>query len=261
LKLIEKVDYSDKVYLVPLGDIHLGARGVDIAKLKGYIDWIKNTPSAYTFLMGDIWDVATLASASNPHYQEMNLNEAIKFAYDLFSPIKDRILGGISGNHEERLEKYAGFNPLQTFCEALEIPYAGYSAVIRFRIGTLKRKSGMISPLVEYLLFSHHSTGGGSTLGGKLNRSVKLEEIFEGADAYLIGHSHAKILGEKSIAYLSKSGNGKATIKYKRIAYIDCGSFLEYDNSYAEMQMLSPSTTGAVRLRMDGTKKDLHISY
>jgi hypothetical protein len=211
--------------------------------------------------MGDVFDVSTLASASNPHYSAMNLNEAIRFAYDLFSPIKDRILGGVSGNHEQRLEKYAGFNPLQTFCETLGIPYAGYSAVLRFKTGKYKRKTGLVSPNVEYLMFLHHSTGGGSTLGGKLNRAVKLEEVFEGADAYLIGHSHAKILGEKSVAYLSKSGNGKATIKYKRIAYIDCGSFLEYDGSYAEEKMLAPSTTGAVRIRMNGVKKDLHISY
>jgi hypothetical protein len=261
LKLIEKIDYSDKVYLVPLGDVHLGARGVDLNKLKGYIDWLKETPNSYTFFMGDIFDVATLTSASNPHYSAMNLNEAVRLAYDLFSPIKDKILGGISGNHEARLERFAGFNPLQTFCETLNVPYAGYSAVIRFRVGTLKRKSGMISPLVEYIFFAHHGTGSGTTLGGKLNRAVKLEEVFEGADAYLIGHLHSKALGEKSIAYLSKSGNGKATIKYKRIAFVDSGSFLEYDGSYAEEKMLAPSTTGAVRFRLDGTRKDLHISY
>jgi len=261
VKLIEKTDHSQKVYFIPIGDIHLGAKGVNLNKLRGYIDWIKNTSNAYTFLMGDIFDVATLTSASNPHYSAMNLNEAIRLAYDLFSPIKSKILGGIAGNHEERLERFAGFNPLQTFCETLNIPYAGYSAVIRFRVGTFKRKSGMISPMVEYIFFAHHGTGSGTTLGGKLNRAVKLEEIFEGADVYLIRHLHSKTLGEKSVAYLSKSGNGKATIKYKRISFMDSGSFLEYEGSYAEEKMLAPSTTGAVRFLLDGTRKDLHISY
>jgi hypothetical protein len=191
----------------------------------------------------------------------MNLNEAIKFAYDLFYPIKDKILGAVSGNHEIRLERYAGFNPLQTFCETLNVPYAGYSAVLRLRIGRYDRKSGMTSPKNEYILYIHHSTGNGATLGSKLNRAVKLEEIFEGADLFLIGHSHARILGERSAAYLSKSGNGKATIKYKRITYVDCGSFLEYDNSYAEEKMLAPSTTGAVQIILDGTKKDFQIIY
>jgi len=261
MRLISKIDFSDKVYLVPLGDIHLGSRGIDIPKLKGYIDWIQKTTSAYTFLMGDIFDVATLGSPTNPHYQKMNLNEAIRFAYELFNPIKDRILGSVSGNHEERLERYAGFNPLQAFSESIGIPYAGYSAVLRFRIGQYKRKSGLTSPNVEYVFFIHHGTGGGSTLGGKLNRAVKLEDVFEGADAYLVGHNHAKALGEQYVAYLSKSGNGKATIQYKRKAYVDCGAFLTYDDSYAEMGALAPSDTGAVRLRMNGTRKDLHISF
>jgi hypothetical protein len=261
MRLISKIDFADKVYLVPLGDIHLGSKGVDVAKLKGYINWIKETPNAYTFLMGDIWDIATLGSPTNPHYQKMNLNEAIKFAYELFSPIKDRILGAVTGNHEERLERYAGFNPLQSFCESWDIPYAGYSAVLRFRIGKYVRKSGLTSPKVEYIFYIHHGTGSGSTIGGKLNRAVKLEDVFEGADAYLVGHNHAKALGEQSVAFLSKSGNGKATIQYKRKAYVDCGAFLTYDDSYAEMGALTPSHTGAVRLRMNGTKKDLHISF
>ncbi|MGB9693807.1 MAG: hypothetical protein ACPLYF_03090, partial [Fervidobacterium sp.] len=66
MKLIEKLDNSDRVYLVPLGDIHAGAKGVDIEKLKGYIDWIAKEPHAYTFLMGDVFDVATIASPTNP---------------------------------------------------------------------------------------------------------------------------------------------------------------------------------------------------
>jgi len=53
MKLIDIVDYSNKVYLIPLGDLHLGAPNVDIEKFEGYIDWIKKN-NAYAFLMGDL---------------------------------------------------------------------------------------------------------------------------------------------------------------------------------------------------------------
>ena len=247
---------------MPLGDLHLSSPNVDIEKFQGYINWVKNTPSAYVFLMGDAFDAATLSSPTNPFKQVMNLNEAIKYFHDLLYPIKDKIIGAITGNHEERLEKYAGFNPLQAFCDSFGIQYCGYSAVLRFRIGIHRRnKLGIISPKIEYLFYAHHTTGGGSTIGGKLNRVKKLSDIFEGASAYLGGHNHSKALGEDSIAYLSKSGNGKATIKYRRIVYVDTGSFLNYDDSYAEMKQLPPSNTGAPRIRMNGVKKDLHISF
>jgi hypothetical protein len=258
MKLIEKVDFLNEILFIPLGDIHLGSKQVDTQKLYRDIETIKKE-NAYTFLMGDIFDVATLQSTTNPHSQAMNLNEAMKTAFDLFKPIKDKILGAISGNHEERLEKYAGFNPLESFCDSLEIPYAGYSAVIRFKLGEYKRKSGLISPLTEYIFFAHHSTGGGNTIGGKINRAEKLSFIFEGADVYLIGHNHLVGSAEREVFYLSRSGNGKARIKSKKIYYLDCGSYLKYTGSYAEMQMLPPSTTGAPKIKLNGSKKDLQI--
>ena len=169
--------------------------------------------------------------------------------------------GKVNFTSNSRLERRAHFNPLQNLCNLKDIPYCGYSCVIRFRVGKHLRKDGRISPRVEYVFYAHHTTGGGSTPGGKLNRIAKLREIFEGADAYLGAHNHFKAEGEPSIFYLSKSGNGKATLKKKRIHYIDTGSFVEWDGSYAEMKMLAPAETGAPRIRMDGIRKDLHVSY
>lgn len=262
MRLIEVTDNADKVYLIPLGDLHLGSKNVDLDKFQGYVDWVKKEEHAYIFLMGDLFDVATRTSPTSPFTQAMNLNDAISLLKDLLSPVKNRTIGAITGNHEARIEQYAGFNPLQTFCELLDIPYAGYSAVLRFRVGKhTNNKLKIVSPNVEYIFFAHHTIGGGATLGGKLNRVKKLSDVFEGADAYLGGHNHSKALGEDSIAYLSKQGNGKARINFRRVVYIDTGSFLTYDDSYAEEKMLPPSNTGAPRIRMDGIRKDLHISY
>lgn len=260
MKLIEIVDSSKVVYLIPIGDVHIGSKRVDYEKLKGYIQWVRDNP-AYVFLMGDIFDVSTLESRTSPFDQELNLNEAMEYAKELFFPIKHKIIGAITGNHEIRLEKYAGFNPLAAFCSFLSITYAGYSAVLRFRIGRLPRKSGYTSPRVEYIFYAHHSTGGGTTTGGKINRAERLINVFQGADCYLIGHNHSRIVGESGVFYLSKSGNGKATIQYKKIFFLDCGSYLCYEDSYAEMKMLSPCYSGSPRIRLDGTKKDLHISF
>lgn len=262
IRLIDIVDHSSKVYLIPLGDLHLGSPNIDTEKFDGYLDWIEKN-KAYVFLMGDLFDVAVLNSPTEVWGQTMSLNAGIKLLYEKFMPIKNYIIGAISGNHEQRLIKYANFDPIQTLCDMLEISYCQFSAVLRFRIGNLSRlvPKKMISPRVEYIFFAHHTTGGGATLGGKLNRIAKLADIFEGADAYLGGHNHSKALGEDRIACLKKSGNGQAQIDYKKIMYIDTGSFLNYDGSYAEEKMLPPSHTGAVRIRMDGNKKDLHVSY
>ena len=259
IRLIEIQDYNDKVYFLPLGDLHLGEKNIDVEKFEGYLNWALKE-KAYIFLMGDLFDVATLNSPTLVWGQQMSLNNALQSLFEKLKPLKSQVLGSISGNHEQRLIRYANFDPVQTLCQMLEVPYCGFSAVLRFRIG-LHRIGLNRHPNIEYVFYAHHSTGGGSTLGGKLNRVAKLDEIFEGADAYLAGHNHSKALGEKSLAYLSKNGRGEAQLKYKRVMYVDTGSFILYDGSYAEEKMLPPSDTGAVRIRMNGIKKDLHVSY
>lgn len=259
MKLIDVIDNSNKVYLLPLGDLHLGTT-VDIDKFQGYINWAKAN-KAYIFFMGDLFDTATLTSPTEVWGQTMNLNNAIKFLKEMLEPIKNQIIGMITGNHEKRLIKYANFDPVESLCDQLDVKYAKYSAVLRFRIGKHARGNDFISPRIEYIFYAHHSKGGGATIGGKINRAKKLSDIFEGADAYLIGHNHGKGMMEDSVARLLKNGRGEARIEYRRIQYVDCGSFLTYDDSYAEESQLPPSDTGAPRIRMNGVKKDLHISF
>lgn len=259
MTLIDVVNYSDVVYLIPMGDVHIGSKGVDYEKFEGYIDWVKKEKNAYIFFTGDIFDTATINSPTDTFSQTMNLNDAIAYFTKIVSPVKDRIVGVITGNHESRLEKLAGFNPLRAWADMNGIKYAGYSAVVRFRVGThmVKKKQ---HPNVEYVFFIHHSTGGGVTIGGKLNRAQKLTSVFSGADAYICGHNHAKALGEEDIVVLDKNGRGEGFLKFQRVYYVSAGSFLKYEG-YPEQKMLPPADTGAPRIRMDGTRKDLHISF
>jgi len=236
---------APKAYLVPLGDMHIGSFNVDEKKLEGYIKWVKEHPNSYIFLMGDIFDTATRDSLTSPFDQSLGINEAFEYMTNLIKPVKKKIIGCISGNHERRLTKYAGLDILEMWCNRNQIRYCGDSAVIVFNIKS-----------ISYIFFAHHTTGGGQTIGGKLNRVFKLSNIFVGADCYLGGHNHSKALGEDAIYFLE---NGK--IKLKRIFYIDCGSFQKYPESYAEESALPPSHTGAPRIRMSGIEKDLHISF
>jgi len=267
--LVEKTDLSDTVYLIPLGDVHLGSPQCNWKKFIGYVNWIKERPNAYSFIMGDMFDTATRDGVTEMFGQTLDLNTAIDKVVETLTPIKKQILGAVTGNHEKRLVKYATFNPLKEVMSRLRgkkeeeddyCIWCNHSAVIRFRVGRYERKDGRVSPNIEYVFYAHHTTGGGSTEGGKLNRVEKLHALFEGADAYLGGHNHFIITGKPSIAHLSKSGNGKATLKFRRIQDIDCGSFMEWNESYAEGAELPPGETGAVRIRMNGLRKDLHVS-
>ncbi len=247
---------QDHGYLIPIGDLHRGDKHLSakgLTKLKGYLDWVMSKPNAYVFLMGDILNVASRGSKTNP-FESMSGNDEYEKAVELFKPYASRIIGCITGNHEERMYKDYGFNPLQPFCKELNIPYCGYSAAIRVRVGRRKRAATQHQQV--YWGFAHHGTGGG-TLGAALNRKMKLQEIVHGMDWYMAGHDHQLIVGTRNVLMPKRD-----KIEHQRVHYIDTGSFLDWDGSYAEAAGMPISKQGAPRLRFDGREHhhDLHVS-
>ena len=238
------------MYLVPLGDIHIGDKHCDYNLLQRNIDWIRDEPNAYTFLMGDILNTATRTSKSSPFEQDLTLQEQVEKAVELFTPIKDKIIGCISGNHEQRLSDLVGYDPLTAVCLALGVPYFGFSVALICNVGKTKKSIG-------YVGYMHHTTGGGATPGSKINRVNKLRSIVSNADFYCGGHNHA--LGvvpatTRTVDVIHK------TIQVKKQYLIDCGGYLEWDESYAESKGLEPTKLGSPRMRLNGTRRDLHCS-
>lgn len=248
---------KDKVcYLYPIGDIHVGDKnfhGEGEAKLKAYIDHIARTKNARVFLMGDIINVATRTSKSNPFDQTMNLQEQIRYATELLMPVKDKIIGAITGNHEARLEDSVGYNPTTAICANLGIPYFGISAVVAFKVGVGRQ------PTVYHGYF-HHTTGGGSTVGAAINRVDKLRQIVVNADFYVGGHNHRLGVFDTQ-TYEIDTNHGK--IRRLRQVLVDAGSYLSWNGSYAESKQYPPSKLGSPRIRLSSEKqgvKDVHVS-
>ncbi len=256
MKYIVKEIPQNHGYLIPIGDIHWGDKGFtknSKKKLKGYLDWVKERDNACIFLMGDIFNVAGRESPTSPFESSSSEYEEV---IDFFEPYKDKIIGAIEGNHCERIFEEFGFSPLALFCKTLGIPYCRYSAIVRFRVG--KRKNDKSRYNQNYFVFMHHSSGGGGTIGSKMNRIYKERDMVEGCDVYLGGHNHMLGAVPMEIYYPSIQGG----IKKRRIWYVDCGSYLDWQDSYAEKGMLAPAKIGSPRIRFDGRREchDVHIS-
>jgi len=254
MKYLEKSIDDDHGYLIPIADIHFGDKTFGehgLQKLKGYLDWVMERPNAYVFLMGDVFNVAGRNSKTVPF--ETENNEYIKVA-DFFEPYKERILGAIDGNHEYRMYDEFGISPLQLFCRELKIPYCKYSAVIRFKVGKRKDK-GVNRYKQNYFIFAHHTTGGSGTIGGRMNRVAKEAEMIEGCDVYLGAHNHQLGVIPQDIYYPSMQGG----IQKRRRWFVDCGSYLEHEDSYAEKGMMAPAKLGSPIIKMSGKSSDHNI--
>ncbi len=244
---------DDHAYLIPIGDIHIGdkafgKRGRD--KLRGYIQWVKERPNARIFLMGDVFNVASRISKTSPF--ESSASEYDE-AEGLFKPVAKQILGAIDGNHEARMLDMFGYSPLQALCAKLEIPYCGWSAVLELNVGnTTQSRKDRKRPYYksnQYHIYFHHTTGGGATLGGALNRSVKLQDIVQGIDVYCGGHNHQMATGQRAVWMPYPPGRRMVE---RKITYVDCGSYLDWDASYAERGMMPPGKLGSPRIRFAG---------
>ena len=259
---------SDAAYLIPIGDVHVGDKAFGRrarAKLQGYLDWVAERDNARIFLMGDIYNTASRHSKTSPF--ETNPEE-YELARELFTPVKDRILGAIDGNHEARMLDLFGHSPTQDLCAGLGIPYCGWSAVLELSVGNLLDRDGRPRQNTYYILF-HHTTGGGQNLGGALNRSVKLQDIVQGIDVYCGGHNHQLVTGVRTV--LMPHPRARRMREHK-VTYVDCGSYLEWDGSYAEAKQLPMGKLGSPRIRFAGARhvksgvdgfwdsRDVHVS-
>ena len=161
--------------------------------------------------------------------------------------MRKKIIGAVSGNHEDRLVKIANYNPLETLCAELGVEFYGISVSVRFDVGSQK-----------YFGYFHHTTGGGGTPGGKLNRTHKLIEIYPMADFVCSAHSH-QLHSSPTIKFIPNE-DGTRNISH-RIVGVGCGHYLDYANSYAEKAMLQPAKIGSPRIRLNGEEKDVHVSF
>lgn len=251
---------DSKAYLIPIGDTHIGDKGFtdeSKRKLKGYIKWIKDRDNARAFLMGDIVNLATPVSKSSVFEQNMNLKEQLAFATELFSPIKDKIVGGISGNHEQRLSLYSGMTATAILCERLGVEDCNYSAILDFKVGK-KARGSKVSNRIQYTSYMHHTTGGGKTPGSKVNRVSLLSDVVQNADFYCGAHNHSLFAVYDSSPFDYNPQNRRTNQKDPLL--VGCGGYLQWADNYPEMKMLSPVKIGSPRVRMDGLKKDVHVN-
>jgi len=163
--------------LVLLGDCHIGHAKADIAKLERYVKWIRKN-NAHAFLMGDIFEMSTPTHIPKTMWTQIyKPEEQIDIAIGLFNKIKDKIIGGIAGNHEiNRVRDVVGINIMEWFLEdMLGVPYCDWGFQ-KYKIGRQK-----------YNCYFHHGSSSSIRPGYQLDKATK---IMENVDLIAIAHNH-----------------------------------------------------------------------
>lgn len=237
---------DEKARIVPVGDIHVGApKGqCDFEKVKRELEYIEDTPDTYLLGMGDMMDCAqkmpwsrgpNIFSSSLQPMEQFNLMEQV------LKPLakKRKIIGLLTGNHEEWIMMNTGYQIINLLCKTLDVPYLGSACDINVKVGKQ-----------QYVLYALHGSGNAQLKHTKLGRLMNCsKDIF--ADALIMGHVH-----QLAVAKGGKYQNGFTNKAY----YILTGHFLNWVGSYAQAFGLDVCPSGCPKITLFSDRKDIHVS-
>jgi hypothetical protein len=234
---------NSNFHLYAFGDIHAGTIHCVEEHVRRKVQEIKADENAMWIGMGDYGDFITPKDKrwSDGQISEWvdpaDIGESVRvWLVDLFSPIKDKSIGLLYGNHEVSYSKQNDGKVHQHICKDLGLPNLSYSCFVRMHFNRIKSTE-------KHLITGcfTHGSGNAITEGAKLNNLVRFMKSFK-ADIYGYAHIHDYI--PKSFTRLNVNDRGKITNDVA-IGAITGSWFRTYtqgiNSSYGEQKVYPPN--------------------
>ena len=189
-----------------LGDIHVGSEQFDEKSVKKKLKIIEEDKDGVLCLCGDLGDYGLKNSKTNVYKATMQPQEQQRYIYELFYPIKDKIVSAVPGNHEERLTKEVGICPLYDLCVlwGIQDVYRENVAITKYIFGNQGNKQ----PNVFFGITTHGSTR------AKHKRFIA---CFEGIDFAISGHTHTPEYSPHGKIRVDRVHGNATHVTYKEI--------------------------------------------
>ena len=249
-----KVDFPtewDHVNIYPLADLHIG----DPHSLSGLIgerfEIIKKDPHGLVILNGDLLNTALKNSVSDVYAEKLSPMAQITRLVDNLSPIKDRIIGATTGNHENRVYRMDGVDIMRLVCRELGIEdrYDPCGVLIFLRFGKKRCHHGGQMPQC-YTIYATHGSGGGRKEGAKAIRLADMASIID-ADVYIHSHTHLPMTMKQ--AYFRVNPGNCSTALIDRL-FVNTGACLDY-GGYGQAQEFKPASPALPIVTLSGAHK------
>jgi len=240
---------TNSIEILPLADLHLGDVHCNLDYVQSFINYIKEHEYVYCVLNGDIINNAIKNSVSDIYGETMKPMEQLNRAYDLLSPIKEKILAITNGNHEFRTYREDGIDLMEILARQLGVAdkYSKESALVFLKLGIdPKHKNQQL----QYTLYLNHGAGGGKKIGGKANRLEDMAGIVD-ADIYIHSHTHAPMIFKQD--FLRIDQRHSAVTQVEKL-FVNTSATLDY-GGYGEAFEFKPSTKQTPVIRISGVKK------
>lgn len=252
---VVKVDLPQELKQIEIhtfADLHIGDKFANMDGIRERIEHIKNTPSAYCILNGDLMNNATKTSISDSYAEELTPMEQVEMCMELFEPIKDKIIAITAGNHEKRTYNKEGIDITKLVAMQLKLAsrYSPTSCMVFLRVGKAKETHGRNNVQVCYTIYCTHGSGGGRKEGAKAIRLADMASIID-ADIYIHSHTHLPMIMKQGYYRVSLSNSSVARIDK---LFVNTSAMLEY-GGYGEAFEYKPSSQHCPVIYLDGSVK------
>lgn len=245
---------NNDIVIVPVGDVHLGAAEHMESAWREFRTYVAETPNVYLVILGDVCNNAIRNSVSNVYDEVLRPREQKRLMVEMLTPLRDRILCAVPGNHEGRSSKEVDDDIMYDIMAKLDLEdlYRENIAFLKIQIGDI-HGDGKKNP--TYTFAVTHGSGGGVLTGGSVNRAERFAYAIDGVDAMISGHVHKPFVSHPGKIKVD-TNNNKVSIKPFHV--VTCSSWLEW-GGYAAKKMLLPTSHIPQKILLSGKSKDIKI--
>jgi hypothetical protein len=271
-------DYKKPLHLSFFTDIHRSAVGCDAKKLRSDIERLRARAAAgedHRWWGGGDWcnaigprdkrfDSSVLSKEFQAYEGDCLFQTEARVLAQEFDSIKHLGIAIGMGNHEKSIAKYNDYNPALDIAERLNLPFIGYSALMRLRLSAEN-----CDHTCSVIVFWHHGRGSARTKGSKMTALYSFRDTVQ-ADLYAAGHDHS--LFDFPEVRLEGSRKGEFKLIKRDTLFLDGGTYLKswptdmkaqragefnkervVHSDYAEIAAFTPAVIGhgGVKINMD----------
>ena len=230
---------SQFIDVMMCGDTHIGDSFRDPRYMQFIQKWVNAEKNRYVILTGDLFNAAIMGSKSDIYEEEFTLNGAMAVATEWLSSFSNKVVANIDGNHDQRVDRSVGIDPVEHVSREAGCLYDGMEAYVSLSVGTS-----------FYDIYVTHGVGGGRTQGGKINNLMRLREIVV-ADCYVQGHQHDPVIKPGRIQRISQ--NHRHVEMVDQLFIVTPGGLKR--GGYAVAKAYAPTGWGIPVVRFFGSKK------
>ena len=252
--------FDEPIVIYPISDVHYGALEHKHKEWLEFCKMVENTPNAHIILGGDLVNnnVRTCGFI-NPYDELVRPREQKHKMVEFLSPIKDRILCAVNGNHEARSIRDDDLDITYDIMAKLDIEDL-YRPNVAFMKVSLGRRSNSKTPIQSYTFATTHGAGGGIYTGATVNRNERFGNVIDGLDCLIVGHTHKGTVTKPSKIVIDRKNDRVSMSHYTVISMVPWLNF----GGYAMQKMLLPSHVAEpqkLKLHMSQHNKRIEVIW